>query len=157
MKYFVYFSKFYLKGKILSKSPHLENSSSFSTITSCSSSLNAFSPFNSLCPRIFYGLNTGFLLHSATSSFSCFFESKSLSIVLLDSLTWTPILPHFSSSSSLLSLLLVKGIIPRILKISESSEVFIFLSKGELEDKLGRTLTSRSQGLRFESIITSKP
>jgi hypothetical protein len=57
-----------------------------------------------------------------------------------------PILPHLSSSYSFNNLFFVKGITPIVLKISESNDVLIFLSKGELDEKLGKTLTSRSHG-----------
>lgn len=46
---------------------------------------------------------------------------------------------------------------PIVLKISERSEVLIFLSNYELDDKDGKTLTSKSHGLKSLSKITSKP
>lgn len=44
-----------------------------------------------------------------------------------------------------------------VLNISHNKEVLIFLSRGELDDKEGKTLHSISHGFRFESRRTSNP
>ena len=49
------------------------------------------------------------------------------------------------------------GCTPMRLKVSVSKVCLILLSNGEVELRLGHTLTSSSQGLRVSSMSTSNP